>query len=197
MRLVLATGNAGKVRELQQALGPLGVSVIAMSELGVESVEEVGETFLDNARLKAHHVARATGEWALGEDSGLEVDALDGAPGVYSARFAGEGADDASRIAKLLARLEGIPREQRGAQFRSVMVLAGPDGREWVAEGICRGHIVTAPQGTMGFGYDPVFVPLGHTRTFAQMTVEEKGRLSHRGQALRRLLDVVRRLVSG
>ena len=99
MPLVLATGNAGKVRELQQALGPLGVSVIAMSELGVESVEEVGETFLDNARLKAHHVARCDGEWALGEDSVLEVDALDGAPGVYSARFAGEGVDDARRTA--------------------------------------------------------------------------------------------------
>jgi XTP/dITP diphosphohydrolase len=162
----------------------------------VPEVVEDAPDFVGNARLKAHALRDATGEWALADDSGLEVDALDGAPGVHSARFAGEPSDDAANVALLLQRLHSVGAvspSQRSARFRCVIVLAAPDGRELVAEGVVEGRIIDRPTGDGGFGYDPVFVPTeGDGRTFALMSPSEKHAVSHRGRALRALADRLR-----
>lgn len=197
MRLVLATANPGKVRELRDALAALGFEVVGLAAAGLAQIEETGTTLTENAVAKAVGAARASGEWALAEDSGLEVDALDGRPGVHSARFAGPAATDAENVARLLKELAHVPADRRGAQFRCVMAVANPAGEYWTAEGVCRGTIATAPRGTGGFGYDPVFVPAGEERTFAQMTLAEKRALSHREKALRALADVLGRLREG
>lgn len=194
MRLVLATANPGKVRELGGALAALGFEVVGLDALGLGQVEESGRTLHENAVAKAVGAARASGEWALAEDTGLEVDALDGRPGVYSARFAGPAASDEENIARLLKELAQVPAPRRGAQFRCVMAVANPAGEHWTAEGVCRGAIAQAPRGRGGFGYDPVFVPAGGERTFAEMTLAEKRAVSHREQALRALADVLGRL---
>jgi XTP/dITP diphosphohydrolase len=155
----------------------------------VPEVVEDATTFLGNARLKAVALAEAGGLPALADDSGLEVDHLDGAPGVWSARYAGEGATDAANVAKLLGALEGVPDAGRGARFRAVVVLRWPDGREVSAEGSVEGRIAHEPRGGGGFGYDPVFVPTeGDGRTFGEMGPEEKHLISHRGRSLRALV---------
>jgi len=192
-RLVLATANAGKVRELTALVAAWGadVEVRALADFpDVPAPEETGATYEENARLKAAAVAAATGWPALADDSGLEVDALGGAPGVQSARY---GRDDTERIARLLAALAGRPPAERGARFRCVMVLAWPDGRHVTAEGTVEGRIDEAPSGTGGFGYDPVFRARELGRTFAEASAEEKARVSHRARAMaalgRRLRD--------
>lgn len=186
--LVLASGNAGKLREFQQLLGPLW-RIRLQSEFGLQSAEETGDSFRANAFLKARHAAQATGLLALADDSGLEVDALQGAPGVHSARYAGPGADDAANNRKLLAALAGIPAGRRTARFRCVLVWLAPDESQpaLVAEGSWEGEILTEPRGTAGFGYDPVFFDPGSGHSAAEMDPESKNRVSHRGQALRRL----------
>lgn len=187
--LLIATRNAGKTREIQEALQGLPYRVLSMAELGrdLPEVDETGSTLLENAQLKARAYARASGLLALADDSGLEVDALDGAPGVHSARWAGPNASDAQNNAKLLAELASLGDPPRTAVFRTVMVLAEPEGREdWVA-GRCAGLVPRAAQGDGGFGYDPLFFVPAAGRTFAQMGVEDKNRLSHRGDALRRV----------
>ena len=194
MRIVFASGNAGKRRELVALLAPLGHRLISQASLGVISVEETGLTFADNALLKARHAAGATGLAALADDSGLEVDALGGAPGVYSARYAGEGASDAENVHKLLGALTGVPATDRTARYRCVLalVLTAADPAPVMAEGVWEGSITTAPRGAGGFGYDPVFRPEGGSRTAAELPAEEKNQCSHRAKALAVLLAQLR-----
>ena len=185
MKLVLATANPDKTRELAALLE--GFEVVPRPA-GVPDVDETEDTLEGNARLKAVAVMQATGEPAVADDTGLEVDALGGRPGVYAARYAGPGASYADNVAKLLEELAGVARPARTARFRTVAVARFPDGREIVAEGWVRGTIADAPAGHGGFGYDSVFAPAGGDgRTFAQMTQAEKAAVSHRGRALRAL----------
>lgn len=188
--LVLATGNAGKQRELAALLQGRDLQLLRQSELGVTSVEETGTTFEANALLKARHAAAVTGLPALADDSGLEVDVLDGAPGVYSARYAGEHAGDAANTALLLQRLQGVPLSARTARFRCVIVLlrSADDDAPLLAAGCWEGHIALAPAGVGGFGYDPVFVPRGGVLTVAELDDVTKNQASHRAQALQQLL---------
>ena len=179
MKFVIATHNQHKLQELQRILAPLGIEAITAD---LSEVEETGTTFAENAFLKAQSACRETGLPAVADDSGLEVEALDGRPGVYSARYAGENATDAQRMEKLLGELEGVPAEKRGARFVSAVCSVFPDGERIQAEGECPGAIAFAPAGEDGFGYDPVF--LCGEKTFAQMTAAEKDAVSHRGKAL-------------
>jgi XTP/dITP diphosphohydrolase len=190
---VVATANAHKLRELSVLFEGLGVALLPRPE-GLAMPEETGATFLANARLKARAIALATGEVALADDSGLEVDALGGEPGVHSARWAGEPGGDAANNAKLLAELRGIHGANRRARFRCVLVLAAPDGRELTAEGRFEGFVLEAPRGEGGFGYDPLFQPEGDTRTLAEYAGDEKNAVSHRGRAARRLREMLERL---
>lgn len=184
---VLATANAGKAREIREILGPAVELLARPAEVG--HVEETGETLADNARLKATALVEATGMAAIADDTGLEVDALGGAPGVRSARYAGETASDADNVAKLLVALRGVDAaEGRRARFTTVALARWPDGHEIACEGVVEGWIAGAPRGQGGFGYDPVFVPAeGDGRTFAEMGAADKHRLSHRGRAFRAL----------
>lgn len=188
MRLVLATANPHKAVEIADVLGD-GFELLPRPD-HVPDVDETGTTLEDNARLKAAALCEATGEAAVADDTGLEVDALDGAPGVYSSRYAGEGATYADNCRKLLAALAGVAAERRRARFRTVALVRWPDGREVFAEGVMEGSITDAARGSNGFGYDPVFVPDdGDGRTYAEMTTEEKDKVSHRGRAFRALAD--------
>jgi XTP/dITP diphosphohydrolase len=197
--LALASSNKGKLREIAALLEPLGLVVKTAAELGfTEEVEETGTTFAENARLKACAVARALGVAALADDSGLAVDALNGAPGVYSARYAGPGATDADRSAKLLAELVRVPAEQRGAAFICVMACCRPDGQAIFSEGRLQGRIAVEPRGENGFGYDPVLELPGRGVTVAMLSAEDKNAISHRGRALRDLAPRLRAfLVAG
>jgi XTP/dITP diphosphohydrolase len=190
-RVVLATGNAGKQRELSALLLPLGFELILQTTLGIAAAEETGTTFEANALLKARHASRASGLPALADDSGIEVDALGGRPGVRSARFAGKGASDADNNALLLRKLAGVPAEGRSARFRCVMawVWRADDPAPLVARGVWEGSIAGAQRGNGGFGYDPLFVPSGLHVTSAEIPAEEKNALSHRAQALAALLE--------
>ncbi len=182
--LVVATGNPGKMREFRQALGDTGLQLRSAEEAGVTDFPpETGATYQENAMMKAAHVAVATGLPALGDDSGLEVDALDGAPGIYSARFGGE-LSPGERIAHLLAKLRRVPDEKRGAQFVCSLVLATPGGVAMAFDGVCRGRILQGPRGEGGFGYDPVFYSEDLEKSFAEAGVEQKRMVSHRGRAL-------------
>lgn len=181
--LLVATQNRDKAREIAAVLGDLPVRVVTLADVAPElDIAETGDTFMANARLKALAAAHATGLTALADDSGLAVDALDGAPGVYSKRF---GADDAARNDKLLALLRDVPDDRRTARFHCAVVIAGPDGVLAEIEETVEGAITRAPRGDNGFGYDPIFQPLGDTRTTAEMTLAEKNAISHRGKAFR------------
>lgn len=194
LRIVLATHNRGKRREWQELLEGLPVEILLPEEVGVsEAVEESGTTYLENARLKACALMQRSGLPALADDSGLEVDALEGAPGVRSARYT-LGSDEV-RYRALLKALENVPPERRTARFRCVAVLVMPDGREWVAEGVAEGVIGFAPEGESGFGYDPVFVVPELGKTFAQLTQQEKNRISHRGRAAQAMRVVLEALL--
>ena len=184
-KIVAGTRNAGKVREIRQALAELPFEVSGIPDEGLADVEETGVTFSENAILKARYYAQHTGEYCLADDSGLEVDALDGAPGVYSARYSGEGATDAANNQKLLLAMQDVPVEKRTARFLSVLALAGPDGSLLLADGTCEGIILTEPKGDGGFGYDPLFWLPDQQKTLAEMTVQEKNAISHRGNALK------------
>ncbi|HKN88693.1 MAG TPA: RdgB/HAM1 family non-canonical purine NTP pyrophosphatase [Acidimicrobiia bacterium] len=189
MRLVLASANPDKAAEISAILSAAVPGLdLAPRPDGVPDVDETGTTLLENARLKAAAVAAATGEAAVADDTGLVVDALDGAPGVWSARFAGDGATYADNVAKLLSELAGVAPERRTARFETVALVRWPDGREVTATGAVEGVIATEGRGDGGFGYDPVFVPVeGNGRTFAELAPEEKHALSHRGRAFRAL----------
>lgn len=188
-RIVLASGNRGKLAEFNHLLADSGLDVVAQGELGVEDIEETGLTFVENALLKARHAARVTGLPALADDSGLCVDALRGAPGLYSARYAGTHGDNAANNARLLRELDGVPAEQRRAFFICVLVLLrhADDPAPLVAEGRWHGRVLDAPRGDGGFGYDPLFLPDGHTLGAAELDKALKNRISHRGQALAQL----------
>lgn len=181
-----ATANPKKLAEIEAIVGALGSFTLLPRPPGLADVDETGATLEENAALKAHAVAAAAGAPAIADDTGLEVDALDGAPGVRSARFAGDSATDADNVALLLERLADVPDERRTARFRTVICVARPDGGERFADGVCEGRIVREPRGEAGFGYDPVFVPNdGDGRTFAEMSGAEKHAISHRGRAVR------------
>jgi XTP/dITP diphosphohydrolase len=192
--IVLASGNAGKIREIDEVLADLDYRVVPQTEFGVPDAAETGQSFVENAILKARNAARHTGLPAIADDSGLEVDALGGAPGVQSARYAGAGATDSANVEKLLAALREVPDTDRTARFRCVAVcLRKPDDpTPVIAEGTWEGRIAHAPRGSNGFGYDPVFLVPDRNRTAAELTSEEKNRLSHRGQALRALASLLR-----
>lgn len=195
--VIVATANAGKLAEIRHALEPTGWSFVTAAEFGADApeVEETGATFEENALLKARAYRDIFGMPALADDSGLEVDALGGAPGVRSARYAGETARDADNNAKLLGEIADVPDDRRTARFRSVVALVGTDGLETVASGACEGAIGREPRGAGGFGYDPLFLPVAVPgRTMAELSMDEKNAISHRGRALRALRD---RLVGG
>ena len=182
--LVIATMNRGKQRELMALLGDVPFEVRALADYPEAVAPEENETtYRGNALVKARAAARPTSAWSLGDDSGLEVDALSGAPGLHSARYGGPGLDDAGRCALLLQALREVPDERRTARFRCVMAIVDPAGREWVVEGVAEGRITREPRGTGGFGYDPLFYypPLG--KTFAELSDAEKSHVSHRGRA--------------
>jgi XTP/dITP diphosphohydrolase len=188
--MVLASANAGKQREFAALLAGHGIELSLQSAYGIASIAETGSTFEANALLKARHAAQASGLPALADDSGLEVDALAGRPGVYSARYAGESASEQDNNAKLLGELLGVPAAARTARYRCVLALVrGPaDAAPLIASGCWAGAIATAPAGAGGFGYDPLFIPQGMACSAAQLPAELKNRLSHRGQALAQLL---------
>ncbi|WP_455425688.1 XTP/dITP diphosphatase [Dryocola sp. LX212] len=193
-KVVLATGNAGKVRELADLLQDFGLDVVAQTELGVESAEETGLTFIENAILKARHAAQVTGLPALADDSGLAVDVLGGAPGIYSARYAGEDATDQQNLEKLLATLKDVPDEQRKAKFHCVLVYMrhAEDPTPLVFHGSWAGVITREAAGAGGFGYDPIFFVPTEGKTAAELTRDEKRAISHRGQALKLLLEAMK-----
>jgi len=192
-RIVLASSNAGKLAELRELLGDLGIELIAQSDLGIDDAEETGLTFVENALIKARHAARASGLPALGDDSGICVDALGGAPGLYSARYAGEHGNAQANIEKLLDNLADVPDERRGAHFHCTLTLLqrADDPAPLIAEGLWRGVILRAPRGRGGFGYDPVFFDPVHGMGAAELDPAVKNRISHRGLALTRLRQVI------
>ena len=194
MKTVLASGNAGKLRELTALLRPLGLELMAQSAIGIDSPPETGSTFLENALIKARHAARESGLPALADDSGIEVDALDGRPGVRSARFAGEGASDADNLHKLLGELHDVPLEFRQARYHCVIafVRRHDDPRPIVAHGMWEGRIALEPQGRGGFGYDPIFLPADVSGTAAELDPAAKNEVSHRAQALRAWVTAAR-----
>lgn len=191
-RLALATKNPGKIREILEICSEWPVEWLTADGADWPDVEETGETYRDNALLKAREVARVLGVPAVADDSGIEVDALDGAPGVRSARFAGEHATDEENLSLLLTRLGDAGDAGRTARYRCAAVCAWPDGRWVVADESCDGVITPDPRGSGGFGYDPAFVPEGFDRTMAELSPDEKNRISHRGKALRALGELLR-----
>jgi XTP/dITP diphosphohydrolase len=191
-RLVVATANPGKLREFRSLLAGLPFELLSLAELGIASPEETGATFLANAMLKARHAAAAGGCAAVADDSGIEVDALGGAPGIHSARYAGAGANDAANNAKLIGALQDVPQELRRARYRCALVfVAGADAPPLVAEAAWEGFILDSPRGAGGFGYDPYFWLPELEKTAAELAPEEKNRLSHRGRAMRALREIV------
>ncbi|MBN1006653.1 RdgB/HAM1 family non-canonical purine NTP pyrophosphatase [Amphritea pacifica] len=192
-QIVLASGNRGKLKEFNQVLGELGVEVIPQSQFSVPDAEETGLSFVENAIIKARHASQLTGLPALADDSGLEVDLLNGAPGIYSARFAGAGATDAENNQKLLTLLEGASPEQRTARFRCVLVFMrhAEDPTPLICQGSWEGQILPLPQGENGFGYDPLFLVPGLDIASAQLPPEQKNKISHRGQAVQQLIKMI------
>lgn len=191
--LVVATKNKGKIKEIQQVLGDFGIEVISMEQAGFhQEIVEDGSTFEENALIKARAIMKLTGLPVLADDSGLETDFLDGAPGIYSARFAGEGASDKDRYEKLLDLFKDVPEHKRGARFVCAMAYCTPDGEEMTVRGTCEGIIAYAPKGENGFGYDPIFLLPQFRKTMAELSPEEKNRISHRGKALAKMADLIK-----
>ena len=194
-KLLLATNNEAKVREYKGLPQALPLELVTLAQEGITTVvSEVGESLEENARLKATALSTESGLVALADDSGLEVDVLGGEPGCLSARYAGEGASDRERIDYLLARLKGVPGEKRSARFRCVIAVATPEGRVEFCSGECQGFITLEPRGRGGFGYDPIFYLPELDRTMAELPLKSKNRVSHRGQAARKLPSVLARL---
>jgi XTP/dITP diphosphohydrolase len=192
--VIVATQNRGKVREIKKVMKGLGFRILSLNDFSrVPQIKEDGKNFLENALKKARFYSRYFGRLTLADDSGLEVDVLRGRPGVYSARYAGEGASTQENNRKLLKEMEAIPLSKRGARFKCVLAVVSPEGEEVVVEGSCRGRIGFKEVGKKGFGYDPLFVLPSYGKTMAQLSVEEKNRISHRGKALRKL----RKLIEG
>ena len=191
MRIVAATKNRHKIEEIQAITGEFGMEVVSRDDAGVPDIDVVedGDTFEENSEKKAREIMELCGEITIADDSGLEVDALGGAPGVISARFAGEDGNDLKNNEKLLSLLADVPPGRRTARFVSVITMIYPDGDKIVARGECEGHIIYQPEGSNGFGYDPLFVPVGYDRTFGELSAAEKNEISHRGIALQKLRE--------
>jgi XTP/dITP diphosphohydrolase len=189
-RVVLATGNPGKLRQFSELLVNSGLELVRQSDFGIEPPAETGRTFLENSLIKARNAARLTGLPAIADDSGLEVDALGGRPGLYSARYAGVGASDETNLRKMLEELEGVVPERRSARYRSVIVfvVSSDDPAPLVGEGVWEGTIAEIPRGSGGFGYDPIFIPRGESTTAAEMPTDLRNERCHRGQAARAFL---------
>lgn len=198
-RIVLATHNAGKVAELQRILIEAGIEaeLLGADSLDLPDVPETGVTFVENALLKARAVAEHTGLPSVADDSGLSVDVLGGMPGIFSARWAGRHGDDEANLELVLAQIADVADEHRGASFVCAAALVTPYGREVAVEGVVEGHLIRERRGEHGFGYDPIFVPLGEHRTTAEMTPAEKDVISHRGQAFRALAEHIRGVAEG
>ena len=195
MRIVLATRNEGKITELRRILS--GFDIVGLEEFpSIGEVAETGVTFEENALLKAHAVAQGSGLPAVADDSGLCVDVLNGMPGVFSARWSGRHGDDKANLALLLAQISDVPADKLTAHFTCAAALALPSGESRVVEGTLAGHLVTTPRGTNGFGYDPILVPEGESRTAAELSADEKDAISHRGRAFRALVPIVRDLIA-
>jgi XTP/dITP diphosphohydrolase len=191
-KLLLATSNKGKVREYQSLLKGIPYKIVTPADCAISAaVDEVGGSFEENASLKAATLAKQSGLLSLADDSGLEVDALGGAPGSLSHRYAGENATDADRITYLLSKLKGVPDKKRTAQFRCVIAIAAPDGKVELCSGLCRGVITAAPRGNQGFGYDPIFFLPELKKTMAELTLEEKNRISHRARAAEKARELL------
>ena len=193
MIVVAATLNKHKIAEIAGITRLFGFDIISRNEAGIPDIEieEDGDTFEENSYKKAAEIMKLCGQISIADDSGLMVDALDGAPGVISARFAGEAATDQQNNEKLLTLLADVPEPERGAKFVSVITMVFPDGRTLIARGECLGHVIRAPRGEGGFGYDPLFVPVGFTRTFAELSAAEKNKISHRALALQKLQEIL------
>ena len=191
-KIVIASNNAGKIKEIQNILGNNKFEFLSLKEIVFyQDILEDQDSFEGNAYKKAESVARVVNDIVLADDSGLEVDILNGQPGVFSARFSGKNATDENNNEKLLKMMKDVPEEKRGAQFRCVIVIILPNGKSFKAEGICRGKITDKPNGNKGFGYDPIFIPVGYNKTFGQMEKDEKNRISHRFLALQRLKEIM------
>jgi XTP/dITP diphosphohydrolase len=193
-RIVLASGNHGKIAEISALLAPLSVNIIPQTDFDIVEAEETGLTFVENAIIKARHAAAATGLPALADDSGLEVDALQGAPGIWSSRFAGPDADDRDNVDKLLKELRAVPEAERSARFQCLMVYMShaKDPTPLICQGTWEGRILFEPRGSNGFGYDPVFYVPEHNCASAELPAETKNRISHRGQALACLIETLK-----
>jgi len=187
--IIAASRNQHKIKEIEAITQKFGMDIVSRDEAGIPKfeIEEDGETFEENSFKKANEIMKISGEITIADDSGLMVEYLGGAPGVYSARFAGEDGNDAKNNEKLLTLLEGVPYKERRAKFVSVITMVFPDGETLVARGECEGHLIDQPVGENGFGYDPLFVPDGFQKTFAQLLPEEKNQISHRAKALVKL----------
>jgi XTP/dITP diphosphohydrolase len=198
MQVLLATANKGKVRELEEMLKDGDIEVLSLSNFpDFEDIRETGQTFAENALLKARAACLRAGIVTLADDSGLEVDALRGAPGVFSARFAGEPKDDERNNEKLLALLQGLSEKERTARFRCCLAIVSPNGQEYLTEGAVEGTIILSRRGTGGFGYDPVFYLPELKKTMAELSLEEKNELSHRAQAFRQAIPILKELLQG
>lgn len=196
MKFVVASSNAGKIIEIKKVLQGMAFEVISMADAGFnEDIEETGTTFEENALIKARAVSDKINSIVMADDSGLEVDALDGAPGVYSARYAGEGASDRDRIDKLLGELKNIPDDKRQARFVSAIAVVLPDGRNFTVRGTCEGYITRKPIGENGFGYDPIFFMPEFNETMAQISLEDKNKTSHRGKALVKMVEKLKEIM--
>jgi XTP/dITP diphosphohydrolase len=193
-RVVLATGNPGKLRQFSELLGGSGLELLRQSDFGIEPPPETGSTFLENSLIKARNAAQLTGLPAIADDSGLEVDALGGRPGLYSARYAGENASDEENLHKMLIELRGVATDRRTARYRSVIVFiaSADDAAPLAGEGVWEGTIGETPRGNGGFGYDPIFIPRGESMTAAEMPAQLRNERSHRGQAARAFLTLLR-----
>lgn len=191
--VIIASGNKGKLKEFKELMGDLPVDVKSLADYPeIGDIEENGASFAENAYIKAKAVFDATGCLCIADDSGLEVDALDGAPGIYSARYAGEEKDDAANNAKLLAALVDVPAEKRGAQFHCAIVAIDQNGKRYDAEGIVRGVILREQRGDNGFGYDPLFYVPEFDKTTAELSMDEKNAISHRGKAVRQIVEILK-----
>ncbi|MFH2012094.1 MAG: XTP/dITP diphosphatase [Pseudomonadota bacterium] len=193
MEIILATSNEGKLREIKELIKGLNVKILSLKDIpNSPDIQECGSSFRENALIKSKAIASLTNKITIADDSGLEVDFLNGEPGVYSARFAGENANDDENNKKLLARLEGVPLSERGATFRCVIAVVNPEGKEDIVEGECKGIIQFEEKGNFGFGYDPLFFVPEYGKTFAELSPEIKNKISHRGKAIEKLKVVLK-----
>jgi XTP/dITP diphosphohydrolase len=192
---MIATRNKGKIREIREALNGLGLRIYALSDFSdVPEIEEDGRSFTENALKKARFYSKYFGKLTIADDSGLEVDSLKGLPGIYSARYAGEGASSRVNNQKLLREMQGVPISKRGARFKCIIAMGSPDGKEAIAEGTCKGSIGFREKGRRGFGYDPLFILPKYGKTMAELSLEEKNKISHRGKALRKIRKLMKSL---